>query len=110
MADTRVVFNATELALLLSGAQGPVYRMLNQKANQVKNAAVDTYVPVRNGGLRESIDYVLKSENGVPVAYISAGIEYAMPVHEGYTMKNGRRIRGRPFLRQALERVFPNQG
>ena len=148
MANTRVVLNAGEMKSLLSGPQGAVYRILNQKANEVKNAAM-SLAPVDEGKLRQSINYTLKQEGDKPVAYVGASVNYAIYVHEGtgiYSKRNPRMIRpvnakvlrwpkknnsgggrrrykggateayvysrtskgvkGRPFLTDALRRVF----
>ena len=147
-SEVRVVLNSGEMKALLSGSQGPVYRILNQKANQVKNVAVGL-APVDRGKLRESINYTLRQEGGQPVAYIGANVDYAIFVHEGtgiysktnprmITPKNAKVLRwprvnnsssgrrrykggqtaayvyskkskgspGRPFLPDALKRVF----
>ena len=99
---SRVKMDPVALKALLSGPNGPVFRYVNQKANQVKNVAVNEYVPVRTRLLQKSIGYVLKVENGLPTAIISANTTYAIYVHQGT-----RKMAGRPFLVQALRQVFP---
>lgn len=136
------------LAELLSGRNGPVFQIINQKANQVSNIA-KSLAPVDEGRLRQSITYEVRSEADGPVGVVGTNVEYAIFVHEGtglYSKRNPRLIRpvraralrwptknnsgvgrrrfrggqtagytfsksskgvkGRPFLTDALKRVF----
>jgi HK97 gp10 family phage protein len=102
MSDIRVTLDQAAMKALLSGPQGPVYSMLQTKARQVKNAAVNTYVPVRTRLLQKSIEFTLTEERGTPIAIVSANTTYAKYVHQGT-----RKMAGRPFLIQALRQVFP---
>ncbi len=109
MAETRVVLDAGEVKSLLSGSQGPVFRILNQKANQVKNVAV-SLAPVDQGKLRQSINYTLRQEGGEPVAYVGANVDYAIYVHEGtgiYSKTNPRMIT--PKSKKVLRWPVKNQ-
>ena len=106
---SRVVLNPSEVKSLLTGAQGPVFRILNQKANQVKNVAV-SLAPVDQGKLRSSIASTVQNEGGQPVAYVGTNVDYAIYVHEGtglYSKRNPRLIR--PVRAKALRWPVKNQ-
>lgn len=42
-------------------------------------------------------------------AIYSWPVEYAVPVHEGYTLRNGRFVQGRPWTRTAIEEWNPDE-
>lgn len=128
----RVIFNKTEMRRALRGSDGPVYRILDQRAKRVRDRAY-VFCPVRSGFLRSTLDYRLGTEGGQPVAYVYVTASYGLFVHEGtgiygpkrrpiearpgrmfvFPGRDGklvftRRIKGmrpRPFLRQALQAV-----
>ncbi len=92
--------NQTEIANMMRGINGPAWQATYRLANQVRNLARSTYVPVDKGKLRASIEVEMRDENG-PVGYVGSNVEYAVYVHQGT-----RRMRGRPFLQQALDQVM----
>jgi phage gpG-like protein len=85
---------------MMRGSNGPAYVAAFRIAEQVRGVSRSTFVPVDKGKLRASISVEMRNEGG-PVAYVGSNVEYAVYVHEGT-----RRMRGRPYLTQALEQVM----
>lgn len=101
MSDYKLVLDQAALNDALRGPNGVVWRATVNACQQVKNAA-RAFAPVNQGGLRASIDYEIRQENG-PAGYVGSGLKYAVYVHEGtgiYSKKNPKPIKpkNKPFL------------
>ena len=86
-----------ELARLVTGKDGPVYRDLNQRANRVRNAA-KRLAPVDRGTLRNSIQQEIRSGAGGLTARVGTNVEYAV-----YQEFGTKYMRAQPFLAPALQ-------
>lgn len=80
--STKITYNSAELKALMASQNGPVWRDLNRRADRVLNKA-RRLCPVDQGQLKLSLGKEIAMVNGVPVARIFAGADYAIYVHEG---------------------------
>ena len=100
----RVQINQAELQRQLSGPAGMLTQYVMRQTSQVRNRAV-MYCPVDTGNLRASITTAVYSEGDSVVGLVGTGVHYGLAVHEGYTTSRGKQVKGRPFLRRALDDV-----
>jgi len=133
MMTVEFKINKAALDAMLTGQNGPVVKILNEKGRLVENGA-KRRAPVDTGRLRSSITTSMGTFNGKPAAFVGTNVDYAIYVHEGtgiygprgapITPKRGKflvfRVRGsgvtvfarqvrgvrpRPFLKDALQDV-----
>lgn len=126
--SVKIVYNESELSLLLTGPTGGVAKDMMRRGQLVENQA-KRLCPVDTGRLRSSITHELRQERGVPVVRVGTNVKYAVYVHEGTGIygprhrmivpvrakalrfkvdskvvyaKHVRGVRARPFLVEAL--------
>lgn len=101
MIESEFRLDGAQLGAYMRGTMGPAWQSAYRIAENVRGVARSTYVPVKDGKLRASIAVEMRNDNGFPVAYVGSNVEYAVYVHQGT-----RRMKGRPYLTQALEQVM----
>lgn len=99
MPDARVVFNDEELAVLLQGSSGPVYKMILKTTLRMESVAKGL-CPVDTGRLRSSIQHEISLDDGEITGRVGTNVEYAPYVEFGT-----RYWAGKPFLIPALYQV-----
>jgi hypothetical protein len=109
----RVTINEEALRSALAGPEGMVTQYVMRLTRQIRNKAV-LYCPVDTGNLRSSIVTAVQQDGMQVVGIVGTPVDYAVPVHEGYVIrrKDGgiTQVRGRPFLRRAMEEVTAGLG
>lgn len=81
--------DAGEIARLMGGPDGLVWRDVYRRGNRVLNAA-RRLCPVDEGRLRSSLAVEMRSVRGAPAARIGSNLPYAIFVHEGTGIYAGR--------------------
>jgi hypothetical protein len=97
--------NNAQLTAFRKGPNGPVFRRVEAIGRRISQIAVRTS-PVDTGAMKNSVSQEMLVSGEAVVTRVSTNVEYARFVHEGYTARNGRRVAGRPFLRNALEQAI----
>lgn len=103
MAEVRL--NQSAINQLLRTQQGPVaqdlirrgYRVQNRASQNLTGAGAQGLRAFDTGKLTQSISWEFLMMGNDPVVRVGANTYYALFVHEGT-----RRMRGRPYLREAL--------
>jgi hypothetical protein len=105
----RVQIAQAELRRQLTGPSGLVTRHVLRVTERIANRA-RLYAPVDTGNLRASITTAVRTEGDRVIGTVGSPVVYAVVVHEGRTTSRGKHIRGRPFLRRAMEDVMGGGG
>lgn len=99
MPNANVIFDDGELADLLQGPDGPVYKMILKTTLRIE-ALAKMKCPVDTGRLRNSIQHQIALDNGEITGRVGTNVEYAPYVEFGT-----RYWSGKPFLIPALYEV-----
>jgi hypothetical protein len=84
-------------------------KLVDEMTNRILLVAKAT-VPVRTGNLRASHTPSIRQEAMRVVGQVSAEAEYAAFVHNGFTMRNGKKRRANPWLARAARSSVVGQG
>ena len=99
MPSATIIFDDGELADLLQGPDGPVYKMILKTVIRIEGVA-KSLCPVDTGRLRSSIQHQIALDAGEITGRVGTNVEYAPYVEFGT-----RKWVGKPFLIPALYTV-----
>lgn len=100
-----VKVNNAELTAVRKGPNGPVFRRVEAIGRRIQQIAVRNS-PVDTGAMKNSVTQEMLVSGESVVTRVSTNVQYAVFVHQGYTTRSGRKVGGRPFLRNALEQAI----